>query len=484
MEGYLRSQMRCNTAALARAVIAEGIANFEDFLDFDEKGITSLCNSIRKPGGTVRAGRASNAPEIPDPGMHVPAVVDTRLKWAIFAAKYYTMIRRPMNNDVMAWSHIKHFNILKEMIDNHNNPETMPKVSKYLPIGKFLEMFEEQMNSILGIRKVPLAYVLREEVESPDITGEPLGEGDNSMPHSINYDGFYEELIARFSHDDPAFRIDNKTVFNHLNNGLAGTIYQSSMKPFSRNKNGRAAIIALKLHHMGSARWQQLVEESDKKLNRYEWNGKSQRFTLTKHINTHRMAHNDILRAAENIRVSIPPEEQRVTRLLNSLKSTDPRIISVKTQVYADPNGLGVDFEQVADLLMRSAPQEDKTTLHHRISAIKGKELNRLSSRGKSGVEFRYYKRAEYNRLTKEQKAELYEWKNSMNNANNKFVAKRKSNENVIENKPHKIAILESKLNELKEMNQGLQEKLDTITQIKSNRNHNALKKPGLTQRE
>ena len=71
-----------------------------------------------------------------------------------------------------------------------------------------------------------------------------------------------------------------------------------------------------------------------------------------------------------------------------------------------------------------------------------------------------------------------------MNNANNKFVAKRKSNENVIENKPHKIAILESKLNELKEMNQGLQEKLDTITQIKSNRNHNALKKPGLTQRE
>ena len=370
------------------------------------------------------------------------------------------------------------------MIDNHANPEAMPKVSKFLPIGKFLEMFEEQMNSILGIRKAPLAYVLREEVEPPNIVNEPLDERNDSMPHSVNYDGFYEELIVRFSHDDPAFRIDNKTVFNHLNNGLAGTIYQSSLKPFSRTKNGRGAIMALKLHHMGSARWQQLVEDSDKKLNRYEWNGKSQRFTLTKHINIHRMAHNDILRASEHIRVSIPPEEQRVTRLLNSLKSTDPRIISVKTQVYADPNGLGVDFEQVADLLMRSAPQEDKTTLHHRISAIKGKEVSRLSSRGKSGVEFRYYKRAEYNRLTKEQKAELYEWRNSINNTNNKVITKRKSNENANDHKPHKIAILEIKLNELKEMNQGLQEKLDIISQQKSNRNHNALKKPSITQRE
>ena len=68
--------------------------------------------------------------------------------------------------------------------------------------------------------------------------------------------------------------------------------------------------------------------------------------------------------------------------------------------------------------------------------------MNRLSSRGKSGVEFRYYKRAEYNRITKEQKAELYEWKNSINNTNNKIITKRKSNENATENKPHKMAIL------------------------------------------
>ena len=55
--------------------------------------------------------------------------------------------------------------------------------------------------------------------------------------------------------------------------------------------------------------------------------------------------------------------------------------------------------------MMRQMQKETKTGFHRRISPLKS---GSLPGRGKTRVEIRYYKRNEYDKLTKEQKAELY----------------------------------------------------------------------------
>jgi len=74
-------------------------------------------------------------------------------------------------------------------------------------------------------------------------------------------------------------------------------------------------------------------------VTRSEWNGQSNRFTLVKHIQNHRAAHNDMLRSSEFVKYEVPNNYTRVTCLLASITSTDLRIVSVKTLILAD--GLG-----------------------------------------------------------------------------------------------------------------------------------------------
>ena len=94
-------------------------------------------------------------------------------------------------------------------------------------------------------------------------------------------------MITRTSHAHPGFKADNKHVFNMLNDGLARSSYISSIQPFSHQKNGREAYKALVLHNLGSAEWDKVAEEADCRLTKVEWNGKSQWFTLLKHLTSH-----------------------------------------------------------------------------------------------------------------------------------------------------------------------------------------------------
>ena len=83
-----------------------------------------------------------------------------------------------------------------------------------------------------------------------------------------------------------------------LNDGLAGSSYVSSIQAFSHQKNGRQAYKALIVHNLSSAKWDEVAEEAVRLLTKVEWNGKSQRFTLLKHLTSHRNAHNDLVQAS------------------------------------------------------------------------------------------------------------------------------------------------------------------------------------------
>ena len=477
LQNYLREQMKFRTNEKANAVMAEGLDTYNAFLDFSKEDIKTLCNSIRKPGGMIPA-RGRNAATVNN-GLHVPAIAETRLAWAAYAAQYYNMIERPINAESMSWNYIQYFNSLKEERDNHTPPESMPKLSSKISIMKWINLFEEHLSSVLGVRKVPLQYVIRDTAIPAPIEDEPLPVGDASTPYASKYDSFNDEMINRTSHAHPGYKADNKHVFNLLNDGLAGSGYISSIQPFSRRKNGREAYQALVLHNLGSAKWDKVAEDADRRLTKVEWNGKSQRFTLLKHLTSHRNAHNDLVRSSRFIDYQIPSESQRVKRLFSSIKCSDSRIESVRVQVLSDPTGLGNDFERCADLLLLARPSIHVPTNNptgHRISALSGKKRNsgKIASKGKTGVELTYYRKADYEKLNKAQKHELWEWQlenKKQRQANRE--GKSSSNDN------HTISAMQQQITELKELVKGKSESAPTDT----NAGHPALQRPP-TQRQ
>jgi hypothetical protein len=469
---YLIEQMKFRSADKANAVMTEGLDTYAAFLDFTKDDIKTLCNSIRKPGGMINGEGGADA--VVNNGMHVPAIAETRLAWATYAAKYYHMIGRPINSQTMAWNYIQYFNSLKEERENHTPPDSMQKLSPKISIMKWINLFEEHLSSVLGVRKVPLQYIIRDDVVPVPINDDPLPAGDGSPPYATRYDSFHDEMVARTSHNHPGYKADNKHVFNLLNDGLAGTGYVSSIQPFSRRKNGREAYKALVLHNLGSAKWDKVAEEADRRLTKVEWNGKSQRFTLLKHLTSHRNAHNDLVRSSRFIDYQVPSESQRVKRLFASIKCNDSRVESVRVQVLSDPTGLGNDFEKCADLLLLARPTNPSSGGHgnnpHRISALssggKGKrDSSKIASRGKTGVEFTYYSKREYEKLNKAQKHELWEWQ----------LANKRSRGNPPPKNDDRqtIAAMQQQITELKELVNS-----QNSDESSGNGNHPALKRP------
>ena len=472
---YLREQMKFRTVDKADAVMAEGLDTYDAFLDFSKEDIKTLCNSIRKPGGMI-PGRGRVAATVNN-GLHVPAIAETRLAWAAYAARYYNMIERPINSETMSWNYIQYFTSLKEERDNHTPPETMQKLSPKISIMKWINLFEEHLSSVLGVRKVPLQYVIRDTIIPNPIEDDPLPIGDGSPPYAAKYDSFNDEMVSRTSHAHPGYKADNKHVFNLLNDGLAGSGYISSIQPFSRRKNGRDAYNALVLHNLGSAKWDKVAEDADRRLTKVEWNGKSQRFTLLKHLTSHRNAHNDLVRSSRFIDYQVPSESQRVKRLFTSIKCTDSRVESVRVQVLSDPTGLGNNFERCADLLLLARPSNPNANNpnpnpNHRISALSGKKRNqgKIASKGKTGVELTYYRKSDYDKLNKAQKHELWEWQLE----NKKQKQLHRDPNTPTSNNNHTISAMQQQITELKEL-----VKSNTQSQAPpTNANHPALQRP------
>ena len=105
---------------------------------------------------------------------------------------------------------------------------------------------------MLGVRKAPLAYVVRKG-EAVVLPGPPLAM---NQPHSTEHGSVEEELIAPLSHTHSLFRDDNKMVYDFLEAVTRSTIYAASIKPSQRTKNGRKAYTALIAQHAGEDKWE------------------------------------------------------------------------------------------------------------------------------------------------------------------------------------------------------------------------------------
>jgi hypothetical protein len=285
---------------------------------------------------------------------------------------------------------------------------------KGMSILKYLDSFKLHCRSIIGVRNIPLEYIIR---GYSDLTGIALPPLLQDEPHSAEYGSIEAELIYLTPHNHSLFRCDNADVYNRLEIGLRGSPYAPTIVRFrntgaGRTGDGCGAFSSLVKQHAGPSVWEARVKGAMDFLTTREWTGTSS-VTFEKHADGHRAAYVAIIEAREHISYQLMENRTRVTYLLDSIKCKDPEVLSAVSSVRLDDPGMRDDFESAANFLLPTCPVAKRggnKKAVAEIAAVNTPGSHLKNPKGKTGVELRWYPKSEFKKLTKAQKKELSAW--------------------------------------------------------------------------
>ena len=478
-------------------------AAVDDLEEFNDEDLKAVISNLRKPSGTTTDGQGN---VVPNPSYVIGAKSFKQLKIAAAAVRYYQSIGRDITSTNMHYSNVlKNFGEQWEALKakQESDEPTVPKITRSLPIVKWTESFEDHLHEIIGIRSIPLAYLIREEVAQV-FPPPPLLP---NRPYSQEHGSVVGELIARANHNNTKYKDDNQRLFSLVEEATRTTQYAASIRPYSRQKDGRGAYLALKAQYAGRDKWHKEIRNQENFIHTRVWKGNTN-FSLEAFVTQHRAAHVSLQRCSQFIQHQLPNERTRVTHLMNAIQTTDPSLQAALAHIKStedDPNGLMSDFERTAAYIIQFDPVSRKRksgSRNHQISKVietdddeddeehKVAATKRLkTSKGKSGVEFRYYKPEEYRKLSKDQKAELREYR--VNNQNEDDKSKNnnpKGGKNVTKRQLKKqvISVLKSLTKEEEESSKQQSELEEYIISVVKGMNKNgdkekSKKSPGST---
>ena len=301
----------------------EGITSISDLADFNKDSLQQLADNLRRPGGCVLDANPTAQPgsTIPTPPFIFGAKSQRRIAVACNLVKYYRTVGRELTAPNLQWNTVmKNFDIqwtaLKEK-KGEDSPETH-KISKALPVIKWMEAFQDFLNRKIGNRNIPLVYIIH-DVPNPPAVAPPLAPG---QPHSIEHGSVEAELIARASHTHALFRNDNSDLYFLLEEATQSTQYAASIKPFQRHRDGAGAWNALTSQYSGKDKWEAEITKQEQLLHTCTWKGQSN-FSLEHFISQHRNAYVSMSACAEHIQYQLPNEHSRVGLLIDAIQCSD-----------------------------------------------------------------------------------------------------------------------------------------------------------------
>jgi hypothetical protein len=202
----------------------------------------------------------------------------------------------------------------------------VPKITKALPIIKWNESMLDYLHQIIGVRMIPLAYVVRELV-IPPAAATAL---EQHQPYSMEHGSIEAELIARAPHDHALYRDDNAEFYYKLKEATRGTAYADSIKPFQRAKNGRGAWLALTSQYAGEDKWEMEIKKMYNLLHTRRWKGQSN-FLRERHTQRHRNAYVSMTACAQHVDYQLPNKHTRVGYLIDSIERNDVGLLHYAT---------------------------------------------------------------------------------------------------------------------------------------------------------
>jgi hypothetical protein len=142
----------------------------------------------------------------------------------------------------------------------------------------FRDAFLEMLSRQIGSYGIPLSYITR----------------TNEIPqdYDADYSTLMDKLIACTQHEGPKFVADNKLVYSLLSTHLKDSEAESTVKRFSRSRNGRNCWTALRIHFESESYKSTMKTMAIANIRASEYNGPRKNFTLASLYQIHAQAHN------------------------------------------------------------------------------------------------------------------------------------------------------------------------------------------------
>ena len=422
----------------------QGIDSPDDLADFVKKSAwDQLLENCKRPPQIQN--NAVPPVLVNDAAYQFPAKSLLRMKVAALAVQYYSRTGRALTAQSIMWSRLSNFQIEYDSIQetkDSNDKSGLPVISKQLTISKWFEAYETYVDEYIGQADCPLGWIYRESVAVAAVV-PPL---ERDQPYSTEHGSVAEELVHRMSHDHALFRPDNATGYAQLVTATLGTQYASTIAPYKRTKNGRAAFIALKAQYSGPAHWDKEVSLMNDFLLNSVWTGTTA-FTLHGFLAKHRASYNTLQRCAEHVAVELPNDRTRVGYILKNIECSDKDVTAALSHVRLDdnPGGMRQDFELAVAFLLPTDPVKKKrggkrgtAQISAVIAAASGeddsndkgtskKNVRFKANTGKTGVELRYHTHKEFIALSKEQRDELINHRKANGGYRDAWTGKTKS---------------------------------------------------------
>ena len=448
------------TAVQRLAMSGEGLSNVNDFADFKKEELKIAIKNVRTgipaiPGtpaiaaqidaqGAIIQAAVPAVPGVPGiPPVLIPAKSISRLQIASIAYHYYIDTGREVNPQNMHFNNVlKDFYVEWQALDTMSDQDApkLPTLSKTNTPLKWCESFKHYLYATFGVRKIPLSYVIRSSADvTPEAGNDPNATYDPLQPGKAygTSGSVLGDLIARADHNHPLFKSDNATVYGAIEEATRGSIYTTTIKPFSRGKNGRGAWLALLTSHVGNDKWEKIQKDNQAWLISAKWNGK--KYALDSFISQHRSKYQQLEEASQHVQFQVPNEHTRVGYLIDSIDNADAALQAAIASVRQNSNDTRDNFEKAAAILLPVDPFEKtvagKKSISFNVSALGAS--NQFGRGETTGVDLRWYKADEYAKLSAQEKIELNAWqksdsgKKAISAARKEFYSsKRKNKEN------------------------------------------------------
>ena len=441
------------TGAQRTALAAQGLTVVDDFADFGKDELKEALKNMRTSipgipaiaavndaqGNEITAAVDAVPPVLP---VILPARCTQRLTVAAVAWHYYTDTAREVTAVNMHYNNIlKDFQLeWKAITAMAELPSPLvPCITKNNPPLRWTDTFRDYCMNTFGVRTVPLAYIIRTNVDVlPELLplNNPIGSFDPLAPGKPYGNGgsVLNDMIARLSHDHPLYTTDNAKVYSALEEASRGTAYSSTVKAFSRRRDGRSAWLALVSSHAGNDKWESLQKENTRWLMNTKWNGMT--YSLEKFCNQHRSRFVNLEEAKNHVDFQLPTSHTRVGYLLDNITNDDADLRAAIANIRQNVNNTRSDFENAVAVLLPVDPFLKKKIARDTAKSNTGTvaattatatTTNKSGTHiGTTGVKLQFHTDEMYRKLTKEQKKELHDWRTTADGAHYSANEKKK----------------------------------------------------------
>lgn len=395
-------------AAAGEITDQQGIDTRDELKILTDSEIENLCRVIRKPGGTVNL----NGNNVPDPGVSVSLRAENNLKLACFYLRHQDRIHRDSVTNNITLVTVRALRALREHESNYDNPSEPPTIDdKNWP--KTMEAIREYLASSLGSSsKLPLAYIIRDDMIVPAAAGDP----------ATNYDTNEEEMIARAPHttnnlengDKTDHYIeDNTEVWSTLERVCRDHTCWTYIKGRSRRRDGRGAYQDLWNQFLGPNNVDNMANAAEAKLTTTVYHGEKKRWNFERYVRTH-VEQYTILDGLVQYGHSGIDQRSRVRHLNAGIKTNALDV--PKAQIIASAtlrNDFDASVSLYKDFIKQNLSQQASGTLN--VSSIRTNRNGPRSGGARSSnnnvqeehVDDRYYTSQEYQDLRPGQKKRL-----------------------------------------------------------------------------